>query len=132
MGSILFTMLSRTSLQCVRYACTNSLNSVHHVTGNKMPEVDKNKVTLLNMRFCPYAQRTILCLNAKGVDYEIINCALMTWADWLWQLNPIGKVPVLMHKGPTLPAKPRIRCWWSSSTRCSCPRCISGLAGREG
>jgi len=95
-------MLSRRSLQCVRYACTNSLNSVHHVTGSKMPEVDKDKVTLLNMRFCPYAQRTILCLNAKGVDYEIINCALMTKPDWLWKLNPIGKVPVLMHQDITL------------------------------
>ena len=49
-------------------------------------------------RFCPYAQRTVLCLNAKGVDYEVINCALMTKPEWLWELNPIGKVPVMMYK----------------------------------
>jgi len=83
----------------VRHACTHSLNTVHHVTGSKMPQVDPAKLTLLNMRFCPYAQRTILCLNAKGVDYEMINCALMTKPEWLWELNPIGKVPVLLHKG---------------------------------
>ena len=23
------------------------------------------------MRFCPYAQRTVLCLNAKEVDYQV-------------------------------------------------------------
>ena len=51
-----------------------------------------------DFRFCPYAQRTVHCLNAKGVDYEVINCALMTKPEWLWELNPIGKVPVLMHK----------------------------------
>jgi len=95
-------IVSNTAKQCVRHACTNSLNSVHHVTGSKMPLVDPDKVTLLNMRFCPYAQRTILCLNAKGVEYEMINCALMTKPEWLWELNPIGKVPVLMHKGITL------------------------------
>jgi len=41
-------------------------------------------------RFCPYAQRTVLVLNAKGVDYQIINCALMNKPDWLFKLNPLG------------------------------------------
>ena len=41
-------------------------------------------------RFCPYAQRTVLVLNAKGVDYQIINCALMSKPDWLFKLNPLG------------------------------------------
>ena len=89
------------------------------------------------MRFCPYAQRTILCLNAKEADYRVrktslqgilkltimflednyenhceeivnnnetdalcqtINCALMTRPDWLWEINPFGKVPVLLYK----------------------------------
>eukprot|EP00090_Calanus_glacialis_P030042 TRINITY_DN4828_c1_g1_i2.p1 TRINITY_DN4828_c1_g1~~TRINITY_DN4828_c1_g1_i2.p1 ORF type:complete len:303 (+),score=73.25 TRINITY_DN4828_c1_g1_i2:90-911(+) len=88
--------------QHIRYACTNSLNSVHHATGSKMPEVDPAKLTLLNMRFCPYAQRTVLCLNAKDIDYEVINCALMTKPEWLWDLNPIGKVPVMLHEGNIL------------------------------
>lgn len=86
----------------VRQACTNSLNSVHHVTGSPRPDIDNEKLTIINMRFCPYAQRTILCLNAKGVDYEVINCALMTKPQWLVEINPIGKVPVLMHQGNTI------------------------------
>merc|ERR1712142_964506 len=80
-------IVSNTAKQCVRHACTNSLNSVHHVTGSKMSLVDPDKVTLLNMRFCPYAQRTILCLNAKGVEYEMINCALMT-SDYVDEVYP--------------------------------------------
>ena len=45
-----------------------------------MPTVSSQEgaVTLVNMRFCPYAQRTALCLNAKNVDYEVINSQLMT------------------------------------------------------
>merc|ERR1719187_1501987 len=95
-------IISNTAKQCVRNACTNSLNSVHHVTGSKMPQVDPDRLTLLNMRFCPYAQRTILCLNAKNVEYNIVNCALMSKPEWLWALNPLGKVPVLLQGDLTL------------------------------
>lgn len=83
----------------MRSACTNSLNSPHLVTNSPMPAIDPDTLTLVNMRFCPYAQRTVLCLNAKEVDYQIINCALMTRPDWVWQLNPLGKVPILLYKG---------------------------------
>ena len=35
------------------------------------PAIDPDTLTVLNMRFCPYAQRTILCLNAKEADYRV-------------------------------------------------------------
>ena len=35
------------------------------------PAIDPDTLTVLNMRFCPYAQRTILCLNAKEADYKV-------------------------------------------------------------
>ena len=35
------------------------------------PAIDPDTLTVLNMRFCPYAQRTILCVNAKEVDYRV-------------------------------------------------------------
>jgi glutathione S-transferase len=44
------------------------------------------------IRFCPYAQRTVLVLNAKQVDYNIINSALMDKPAWLLELNPLGTV----------------------------------------
>jgi glutathione S-transferase len=42
------------------------------------------------IRFCPYAQRTVLVLNAKQVNYNIINSALMDKPAWLLELNPLG------------------------------------------
>ena len=67
-----------------------------------MPAVNPKAVTLVNMRFCPYAQRTALCLNAKNVEYDIINSQLKNKPSWLWDINPIGKVPVLIHDGNTI------------------------------
>jgi len=94
-----------------RSASTNSLNLPHLVTGSPMPAIDPDTLTVLNMRFCPYAQRTILCLNAKEADYKLINCALMTRPDWLWEVNPLGKVPVLLYKGKVI-YESLVTCEW--------------------
>jgi len=73
-------------------------NSYHHKTGDPKPNIS-GPLTLINMRFCPYAQRTVMALTAKKVEYNNINCALMEKPEWLWDLNPLGKVPVLIHNG---------------------------------
>ena len=72
------------------------------VRSASLPPVNPQAVTLVNMRFCPYAQRTALCLNAKNVQYDIINSQLKTKPSWLLDLNPLGKVPVLLHDGNTI------------------------------
>ena len=33
-------------------------------------------------RFCPYAQRTMLTLLAKGVPFEVVNINLKNKPDW--------------------------------------------------
>jgi len=99
---VLISSLARTSQ--LRNKCTNNIDSYHHTIGSVMPPVssEPGAVTLLNMRFCPYAQRTVLCLNTKNIDYEVINCQLMTKPSWLLELNPLGKVPVLLHNEQTI------------------------------
>ena len=64
----------------VRGKCTNNVDSYHLTVGSAAPRISKDQdaVSLVNMRFCPYAQRTVMCLNAKNVDYHIINCQLMS------------------------------------------------------
>ncbi|KAM9061682.1 glutathione S-transferase omega-1-like isoform X3 [Sarcophilus harrisii] len=47
------------------------------------------------MRFCPFAQRTLLVLKAKGIKHEIININLKNKPDWFFNKNPFGLVPVL-------------------------------------
>ena len=119
MPPLLRSILSSTIRQ-VRHGCTNNIDSYHHTIGSKMAPISSQEgaVTLVNMRFCPYAQRTVLCLNAKNVDYEVINSQLMTKVisiltkhcfnllfskpEWLWDLNPLGKVPILFHNGNTI------------------------------
>lgn len=47
------------------------------------------------MKYCPFAQRALLAAEAKGVAYDVVNCNLVNKAEWLWEKNPEGKVPVL-------------------------------------
>uniref|UniRef100_A0A5F8G8W1 Glutathione S-transferase omega n=1 Tax=Monodelphis domestica TaxID=13616 RepID=A0A5F8G8W1_MONDO len=52
-------------------------------------------IRVYSMRFCPFAQRTLLVLKAKGIKHEIININLKNKPDWFFKKNPFGLVPVL-------------------------------------
>ncbi len=45
-----------------------SANSVHLKTGAPEPELNPDKITIFNMRFCPYAERAMLVALAKGIE----------------------------------------------------------------
>ncbi|XP_070141523.1 pyrimidodiazepine synthase-like isoform X2 [Drosophila kikkawai] len=47
------------------------------------------------MRFCPYAQRAHLVLNAKKVDYHTVFINLTEKPEWLVEVSPLLKVPAL-------------------------------------
>ncbi|XP_022424541.1 glutathione S-transferase omega-2 isoform X2 [Delphinapterus leucas] len=47
------------------------------------------------MRFCPYAHRTRLVLQAKGIRHEVININLRNKPEWYFTKHPFGKIPVL-------------------------------------
>lgn len=47
------------------------------------------------MRFCPYAQRIHLVLDAKKIPYETTYINLSDKPDWLTKFSPLGKVPAL-------------------------------------
>lgn len=47
------------------------------------------------MRFCPYAQRVHLVLDAKKIPHDIVNIKLSDKPDWYFQRNPLGKVPAI-------------------------------------
>ena len=58
---------------------------------------------------CPFAQRTWTALLEKGVEFEMKNVELRrsedgqyqpdTKPNWLWAMNPLGKVPALQVNG---------------------------------
>ncbi|XP_064418935.1 glutathione S-transferase omega-1 [Latimeria chalumnae] len=57
--------------------------------------VAEGLIRLYSMRFCPFAQRTRLFLEAKGIKHETININLKNKPDWFFEKNPFGLVPVL-------------------------------------
>lgn len=56
---------------------------------------DDGQLRLYSMRFCPYAARVHLVLDAKRIPYHTININLIKKPDWLFEANPFGKVPCL-------------------------------------
>ncbi len=44
---------------------------------------------------CPYCARVRLALAEKAVAYETVEVDLGSRPSWLYELNPLGKVPVL-------------------------------------
>ncbi|XP_005403840.1 PREDICTED: glutathione S-transferase omega-1 [Chinchilla lanigera] len=62
------------------------------------------------MRFCPYAQRTLLVLLAKGIRHEVININLKSKPEWFFEKNPLGLVPVLENSRGQLICESVITC----------------------
>lgn len=57
---------------------------------------DDGWLRLLSMRFCPYAQRVHLVLDAKRIPHHVINIDLKAKPMWLPHFSPLGKVPALV------------------------------------
>jgi glutathione S-transferase len=48
---------------------------------------------------CPYCARVRILLAEKGVEHELVPIDLDDRPDWLWEKNPLGRVPVLEEDG---------------------------------
>lgn len=70
--------------------------------GQACPPLKPGVLRLYSMRFCPYAQRTRLVLEHKQIPFETVNVNLKRKPDWLFEMNPIGLVPVLEWDGHVL------------------------------
>jgi glutathione S-transferase len=61
-------------------------------------------LTLFTAVRCPYAARARIVLAEKGLEYEAIEIDLDDRPAWLYEKNPLGKVPVLEEdEGLVLP-----------------------------
>lgn len=66
------------------------------LSGSQLPKIpDDGKLVLYSMRFCPYAQRAHLVLDAKNIPYHTVYIDLMTKPEWFPTKSPLGKVPAL-------------------------------------
>ncbi|KAL5233998.1 hypothetical protein ACI65C_001408 [Semiaphis heraclei] len=55
-----------------------------------------------SMRFCPYAQRVQLVLNAKGILHDTVFINLSDKPEWFLNIFSAGKVPALIYENKFL------------------------------
>jgi stringent starvation protein A len=60
-------------------------------------------VKLYDAPRCPFCARVRIALAEKGLEYETVPIDLSNRPAWLYELNPLGKVPVLDDDGFILP-----------------------------
>ncbi|XP_033328381.1 pyrimidodiazepine synthase [Megalopta genalis] len=79
------------------------MSTKHLAAGSVAPPLKPGKIRLYSMRFCPYAQRIHLVLDAKKIPYDVVYVNLMSKPEWLLQKSPYGKVPCIeLDGGETL------------------------------
>ena len=72
-------------------------NVPHLAAGSAPPNVNPDKVTVYNMRFCPFAQRTILVLLAKKIPFDVVNVNLKKKPEWFLETT-WGQVSVVRYQ----------------------------------
>jgi glutathione S-transferase len=55
--------------------------------------------TLYTAERCPYAARARIALAEKGLDYDAVEIDLDDRPAWLYEKNPLGRVPVYEEDG---------------------------------
>ncbi|KAK5639950.1 hypothetical protein RI129_010761 [Pyrocoelia pectoralis] len=72
------------------------MSEKHLQKGAEFPKkTDNDKFRLYSMHYCPYAQRARIILEVKNVPHEIVNINTTNKPEWIFELNPSGKVPIL-------------------------------------
>jgi glutathione S-transferase len=56
-------------------------------------------ITLYNAARCPYAARARIALAEKGIEFETVEIDLSDRPAWLYDKNPLGRVPVIEEDG---------------------------------
>ncbi|XP_006166478.1 glutathione S-transferase omega-1 [Tupaia chinensis] len=72
--------------------------------------VPEGVIRVYSMRFCPFAERTRLVLEAKRIRHEVININLKNKPEWFFKKNPFGLVPVLENSQGQLVYESAITC----------------------
>jgi glutathione S-transferase len=60
-------------------------------------------ITLYDADRCPYCARVRIVLAEKGIEYETVEIDLADRPAWIYEKNPLGKVPILEEDAYVLP-----------------------------
>ena len=73
-----------------------SMRCIHIIIWNLIGWHNHYNIKIFHLyRFCPYAQRVHLVLEAKNIPYNTAYINLTDKPEWLVQKSPLGKVPAL-------------------------------------
>jgi len=56
----------------------------------------KNRFHIVGHQLCPYVQRVVILMEEKQIIYSRTDISLSNKPDWLINISPTGKVPVLV------------------------------------
>lgn len=59
------------------------------ILGDVLPPFT-GKLRLFAMRFCPYAERSVLVLNAKKLEHDLVFINLDHKPEWIFNFSPKG------------------------------------------
>jgi glutathione S-transferase len=65
-------------------------------------------LTLYDADRCPFCARARIVLAEKGIEYDNVQIDLDDRPAWIYEKNPLGKVPVLEEDAFVLPESPVI------------------------
>ncbi|KAL7057186.1 hypothetical protein AAHC03_019159 [Spirometra sp. Aus1] len=74
----------------------------HLTKGDAEPTIDPDKITLYETHLCPFCQRVRYTLDYHGIPYDRILISGGSKPDWFLKVNPMGKVPLLLHHGQNM------------------------------
>jgi glutathione S-transferase len=60
-------------------------------------------ITLYDADRCPYCARTRIALAEKAIEYETVEVDLDDRPSWIYEKNPLGRVPVIEDDAFVLP-----------------------------
>ncbi len=60
------------------------------------------QLELISTKRCPFVQRSVITLNYKGIEHEMVFVDLDNPPDWFLEISPMGRVPVLRVDGGTV------------------------------
>ncbi|KAA0196169.1 Glutathione S-transferase omega class, partial [Fasciolopsis buskii] len=66
--------------------------------GDPKPAIKPGHYTLFGFRFCPFVDRVRMVLEYYKIPYDVVWISLSSKPSWYLEMNPIGKVPLLINK----------------------------------
>ncbi|HEY5738069.1 MAG TPA: glutathione S-transferase family protein [Gammaproteobacteria bacterium] len=60
------------------------------------------QLELISTKRCPFVQRSVITLNYKGIEHQMVFVDLDDPPQWFQAISPLGRVPVLRVDGKTV------------------------------